>query len=444
MLPDDVLLIIFAFYVGATRSTNGWPTLAHVCRKWRDTVFGSPRHLNLQLIHTEKKAVKKTLDVWPPFLPIVVDYSSQMGEDNLTAILEHRDRLCEIKLNYLSWSAWDNVFAAMQVPFPALTCICFTGSNVPGSFLGGSAPRLQRLALDNTLYPGLLRLSAPDLVELTLSDIPRRWYISPEEMATSLSMMARLKKFVLKFKLPFTHLVPWEKNRCPPPPTRILLPSLTYFWFCGEREYLADFVTWVDTPLLNRLDLPFSHEDMFDTPEFAQFISRTPKLRTLDKARISFYEYDVVIRLGTSDQCFLSVGILGSRLDSQLASLTKVYSSSPFPQYLINIVESLYLGGNWSDDIDFSKYPELFHPFTAVKDLYLSRVFVPRFAAFFQDLVGEGVTQVLPALQQLFVEELHPSGSDQKAFEPFIAARRQLSGHTVAVSHWDTSGKMYF
>jgi hypothetical protein len=183
---------------------------------------------------------------------------------------------------------------------------------------------------------------------------------------------------------------------------------------------------------------------VFDTPQLAQFISRTPKLRTPDKASISFYEYDLVIRLGTSDQCFLSFGIPRERLDLQLASLTKVGSSSPFPQYLINIVESLYLSGNWSDDIDFSKYLELFYPFAAVKDLYLSRAFVPRFTAFFQDLVGEGVTQVLPALQQLFVEELHPSGSDQKAFEPFIAARRQLSKHTVAVSHWDASGKNVF
>ncbi|KAN0118462.1 hypothetical protein V8E52_005192, partial [Russula decolorans] len=218
ILPHDVLLIIFAFYVGVTRVKNGWPTLAHVCQKWRDTVFGSPGHLNLQLVHTGKTAVRGALDVWPNFLPIAIEggFYSKLYKDNIMATLEHNDRLCEIRLTCTSLTSreWGKVFATMQVPFPTLTDLYlrFTTPElvIPDSFLGGSAPRLQRLTLSfrspryNTLYLGLpkLLLSAPDLVELTLSNFPHSEYISPEAMVNSLSVLTRLKKFTLLFKDP--------------------------------------------------------------------------------------------------------------------------------------------------------------------------------------------------------------------------------------------------
>jgi hypothetical protein len=50
-----------------------------------------------------------------------------------------------------------------------------------------------------------------------------------------------------------------------------------------------------------------------------------------------------------------------------------------------------------------------------------------------QELVGGRTTEVLPALQSLFLEELHPSGRFDKAIGKFVAAR-QLSNHPVAIS----------
>ena len=80
----------------------------------------------------------------------------------------------------------------------------------------------------------------------------------------------------------------------------------------------------------------------------------------------------------------------------------------------------------------------ILHPFTAVKDLYISREFVPRIASVFQELVGERVTEVLPALQTLFLEEPLPSesGSYQEAIGQFVASRQLLS-HPVTVSLWN-------
>ncbi|KAI0271836.1 hypothetical protein BGY98DRAFT_1100195 [Russula aff. rugulosa BPL654] len=75
MVPDVALLESFDFYVAAAQASdhltyNGetWITLVHVCRKWRDIVFASPRRLNLRLLVTRMSSVELMLDTWPPLL----------------------------------------------------------------------------------------------------------------------------------------------------------------------------------------------------------------------------------------------------------------------------------------------------------------------------------------------------------------------------------------
>jgi hypothetical protein len=50
-------------------------------------------------------------------------------------------------------------------------------------------------------------------------------------------------------------------------------------------------------------------------------------------------------------------------------------------------------------------------------------------------LVEERMTEVLPILQNIFLEELQPSGPVQEGIGQFVAARR-LSGHPITVSSW--------
>jgi hypothetical protein len=66
--------------------------------------------------------------------------------------------------------------------------------------------------------------------------------------------------------------------------------------------------------------------------------------------------------------------------------------------------------------------------------LYLSRGIAPRILPALQGLAGGGTTEVLPALQSLFLEEHHSSEPVQEAVERFVSARR-LSGLPLAVSH---------
>jgi hypothetical protein len=71
------------------------------------------------------------------------------------------------------------------------------------------------------------------------------------------------------------------------------------------------------------------------------------------------------------------------------------------------------------------------------ESLHISQEFTPRFAPVLQELVGERMTEVLPALKTLFLEETSQTGHVEAAIGQFVAAR-QLAGHPiVAVSRWE-------
>ena len=103
MLSGDVLLNIFRHYLDA--SPRSWPVLAHVCRGWRQVVFGSTLGLHLRIYCTYGTSFSKTLYCWPPF-PLVVDYGgspmldSPAPEDEEIIIfaLKQVDRVCSISL----------------------------------------------------------------------------------------------------------------------------------------------------------------------------------------------------------------------------------------------------------------------------------------------------------------------------------------------------------
>ena len=449
MLPDVALLEIFDSYVislGYKKQT--WHTLVHVCQKWRFVAFGSPRRLDLRLACEARTPVRETLDVWP-LLPIVIyahTLSTSTSVGNIVAGLEHNDRVCEMYITGVSRSRMENVWAALQQPFPALTRLEFLSQFlyeaapvVPASFLDGSVPALQILWLDGTPFPGIpnFLLSATHLVYLSLTNIPHSGYFSPEAMVTALSVLARLECLEIAFDSPRSR--PDQNSRRLPPQTRTLLPVLTELTFNGAAKYLEDLVAQVDAPLLDMLKIDFFHELIFDTLRLTQFISRTPNFRARDEARLKFRECDVAVKLPRTFYGSIRLRISCSESDLQLSSVAQVCSSS-FPPTLILAVERLYIQSMhweqpWEDDIEVSQWIELFRPFVAVKDLYFSSDFTPQIATALQEL-GESGAEVLPALEMLFFEEPLPSGPVQEALEQFVAAR-QLAGHPIAISPWE-------
>jgi hypothetical protein len=123
----------------------------------------------------------------------------------------------------------------------------------------------------------------------------------------------------------------------------------------------------------------------------------------------------------------------------QLSSVARLCNyTSPLTSTVEDLyVHHRYLNLGWEDDlIENTLWLQLLLPFTAVKNLYLSKEFAPGIAAALQELVGGRITEVLPSLQNIFVEALEPSGPLQENIGPFVTAR-QLSDRPIAISVWD-------
>jgi hypothetical protein len=452
VLPDDVLLDIFNFYVDVSQSYGGrkaieaWRSLIRVCQRWRSLVFASPRRLNLHLYCTPDTPARDKLDVWPALPLIVSDGASLFRMDNVIAALGQSNRVRQVDF-YLTAQELEKVFAAMQVPFPELTDLRVASNLkrppvIPDSFLGGSAPRLRSFTLDTIPFPspGLPNLlsSATHLVNLILSDIPRSGYIPPEEMVPLLSVLSSLRILYLEFNSP-----PDRVSRNRPPPKRSILPALDEFRFMGVSEYLEELVTFIDAPQLDEMRIRFSMQLDFDCPRLAQFINRTPPLSTRNKARVQFGNWSNSVLLVRSRTLELEMEIAWREPDQQLKSIVQVCNSSLHP---LSTVEDLYIERQhreivWEEyttAIEITLWLQLLIPYTSAKNLYISKEFAPGIAAALQDLVESTTTEVLPGLQNIFVEEFdsEPSGPFQEDIGQFITAR-QLSGHPVAISVWN-------
>jgi hypothetical protein len=132
VLPDNALLEIFDFYKDDFTNhplrlpvTWRWKTMTHVCRRWRNIIFGSPRRLDLRLVCTNETPTRTSLGVWPPF-PVIV-YCENMasavdekGLSNTIAALEQSDRISEVYIHHINGPALEKLATVMQKPLPTL------------------------------------------------------------------------------------------------------------------------------------------------------------------------------------------------------------------------------------------------------------------------------------------------------------------------------------
>jgi hypothetical protein len=456
MLSDNVLLEIFDFCqcggrFGRKRGLKvdlGWQWLARVCRRWRSVIFQSPRRLKLRLFCTPKTPVRDILDIWPPFPLIIHDVDiiandEPSGVNNIIAALERNDRVCQIKLINLTSSQMGYVTDSMRNPFPELTHLQIgmledgPGPILPDSFLGGTA--LRSLELSGIPCPGLpkLLLSATHLVYLSLYNITCFGYIPPEAMAISLSALTNLEFLRLHFRHPRPRLTLRSRRLIPPPLTRSILPSLTKIRFKGVNEYLEEILARIEAPRLDEMHITFFNQIIFDTPQLFQFVSRIPTLMALERGHISFNSKAIVVKFLSrqSNNGVLSMKIPCTASEWQLSSLEQVCTSSLPPLATLEdlyIHEDPYRRPQWQDDVENTLWLDLLRSFVAVKNLYLSEEYVPRITPALQELVGGRTTEVLPTLENIFLE-----GPHHKGIEKFVAARR-LTSNPITVSRWDS------
>jgi F-box-like len=479
-LPDEVLLEIFQFYRAAVIDEfefpgdwhMAWPTLVHVCRRWRGIIFSSPLGLDLQIQCSPKTPVRKMLDVWPA-LPLAIELVSYEWErhepdweerwDNVVAAMECRDRVREITFSDLSSSLWAQVSTMLQEAFPALTRVwlrCDLGHvlALPDTFL---APRLQHLSLERIFLPSLRRflLSTRDLTYLHLFEIPNDGYISPEAMVTSLSTLTKLESFAIVFISPTPQ--PKRRTRLPPPSTRTVLSALTNIVFQGVSEYLEVLAAQIYAPMLEGLVTHFFNQLVFDIPQISWLIGnlRNPRPSGLslsfsqsgptqrDEVGACFFWSRTGSLGGPGPSPGLYVSVLGKWLDWQVFSITQICNQI-LP--LCSSVEWLNVEyGDWwtrekpppsmqPDDMDHTRWLELFHSFISVKRLEISNELESFIAAALQGLTKESATGVFPTLNSLSIVGDTSDRAAQQGIEEFVNAR-QYSVYPVAfhrLDHW--------
>ena len=462
-LPDHPLLETFSFYVEEARGSSespileridAWHTLVHVCQRWRSLVFASSRRLNLRILCTNTRPLREILDLWPA-LPIVIwceeiDFTgypptSVVGAENIVSALGHRDRVSQISFLGLSLSDFPRFTAIMHASFPVLTHLGLGPYDeeaiIEDSFLGGSAPCLRSLRLHGVTFPALPKqlLSANDLVDLRLLDIPDSGYISPEGMAFCLSSLTKLEDFCLRFPYPASSPDPNSRRHL----TRVNQPNLIRLDFEGTNKYLEDFVALTNAPLLRVFQMVFTDSVVLNTPQLTDFFHRAERFKILDQAELHFYDYDVAVKLlsqkETVNRTFLKVQGDGGPLEGRCYALAQVRSSF---LTLISSLECPNLTENecWpmisQDIVENAYWLQLLRPFTALKHLYLSGEPGLHVARALRELPWEGVVEVWPALQSVFLEGPQPSEDVVDAIAPFIV-RRQLSSHPVTVHSWE-------
>ena len=427
--------------------------LVHVCRRWRHIVFTSSGRLNLRLICTAGRPVRKYLDCWPPTLPIAIQYRFShfpppQPEDvhNIFIALENPDRVCSIELQ-ATGLLLERFSRVMQVPFPALKklslCPIDIGTPVVSQgFLGGSAPGLQRLSLSGKLsltLPNFL-LSCRDLVHLQLLGVSNPDHVPPEAIAASLSSLSRLE--VLDIGLSTRR--PCRSNHLPqalhPQSTLSALSELAY---SGSGEYLEDLLARIDTPFLQEITISFQHW-ISDAPQLRQLICRTEGLRSPNQARIIKHQSAISLKFRQAPAQSIGSSIIRyppiefkpislSIQDWQLSSAAQFcLQSVPLLSGVKRlIVDSTTEQALWQNVVGPSDWLNLFRPFSAVEELYVCRRLGSPVAFALAGATEQA--EILPALRSVFFEKF---ASVKETINPFVAARGLSHSHMSTFSSY--------
>ena len=210
-------------------------------------------------------------------------------EEDLLFALQHRDRLRVIRLE-MQTPDLKRLIVAMSGEFPMLECLMIvppisstfptTSFILPATF---HAPRLRRLKLSNSASP----IVPPSLTSLTgLVKLSLVWdhpptYPCPGTLLQRLSSVPSLEMLQISF---YSSVYNEEVERQLPHAltmTHVIFPNLRRFTFDGDRDYLEAFLTWIITPLLEKLHIAFfyQHNDhTFPVPHLVKFLGTIESL----------------------------------------------------------------------------------------------------------------------------------------------------------------------
>ncbi len=189
--------------------------------------------------------------------------------------------------------------------------------------------------------------------------------------------------------------------------------------------------------MLEVIDIFFFNRVGFDHLQLFPFIGRTKTLEGFNQAHLDFFDDRLDVTLsspkGTADGMLLTLSTEWTDLVWDLWSLTQ--ACHPFPPFSITCLSDYPYLPPWTKDMGITPWLEFLRVFTTVENLYLSTGIALCIAPALRELAGEGVTEVLPALQNIFVNRPETSEAEiiQEVMGKFVAAREN-TGRPVTVN----------
>jgi len=354
---------------------------------------------------------------------------------NLVAALRHSDRIQKIELTTRT-TLGDRLALEMRKNMPFLESLLLTQTGVvlPDDFLGGSAPALRQVILDEVAFPALPKflLSTINLVTLELWHYPPSEYFSPAALAVGLSASTQLKTLIMHFRM-------LSVDASTFPLERTVLPALTNLTYHGFIEYFDNFVARIDTPLIELIHLRFHNENVVKFPHLHDFIRRTRQLGSPTHAKIescTFYSDASIVLLHGPVTTYNTTRPGQLRLNVSMArpepwdhlSVISQLSCQLLP--FLSEVPQLHI--YWFDQsrilVDASLaviWAEILRRFSRIERLEVNSGQASNIAQVLRQAALEPDPGFLPALRKL-----HHFGGYRDVLEPFIKAR-QLSGNPV-------------
>jgi hypothetical protein len=460
ILNDDVLLSIFHLYQldvqdeDELEAEDGqrtlywecqrwWYKLAHVSRRWRYVLLGSPLRLDLHLVCTYGVPVADMLAHSPP-LPLTVYYSiteevlEMTAEDEEGALLalSHRDRVHRVAL-WMPAPQLGKFITALDNQFPTLERLEMNSQGKETSLvlpLSFQAPNLRHLILCRIALPitSPLLTTTGGLVLLHLVNIPQSAYFPPGYLLTWLSLLPQLESLRILFHSPVPNRDVIRQLSEIPVMTHVTLPNLRLFFFRGVSAYFEGLLERITAPVLRTLHVWFFNQLTFTVPQLSQFL-QTSQNFTFHTFELIFGSYALI---ASSRQEIFSkpfkLLIWCKHFDWQVVSAAQIL---PTLSPVLSVVEHLTLGyqehtqsPEWHNEVDRTHWRKLLSSFSNVKTLYVPNELVGELSRSLCSEDGEESLALLPNLQEL---QYYGGGSD--AFTPFIN-ERQTAGHPVRLT----------
>jgi hypothetical protein len=474
IIDDDSFLIIFNFcrpvlidedkeddrhilQGGNWTRERWWYKLAQVCQRWRHLVLASAPYLDLCLVCTHGTPVADMLAHSPP-LPLIVDYlydhikgshgimdyldNKVAAEDKegVALALQHRNRVRRIRLQ-MPASIMEWFIAAIDGEFPVLEYLYF---GPPPNYMPTlmfpetfQAPRLRHILLNTAIPIGSpLLITCVGLVTLSLQDVHRSAYFSPNNLLQRLSPMLHLETLRISLDSPIPN---WEIGRqllLTPITTTVTLPNLRWFGFGGPNAYLEALLLHITAPLLEKFQVLFLDPRTFRVSYLLQFMSAAENL-SLRFGSVKFRFYDDMVDVWAYPRkgirkCYFYMRLHNYPIQQQLLDTAQIFRAlralrSPVEHLDLETKSYIVTSAGPTQWRDF------LGTFGSVKSLLAGHRLVGDISRSFRLDEGESPTVLLPELKELSYSY---SATSPDAGDVFIAVAdaRQKAGCPVTLS----------